>query len=178
MNFDGGEGISYNLSLEKHSLVMSQADLEPCTEPELHLEGEVKCWGFGLSFWCLMHRLPLPQSEATSHNSLLSQPSSFLGTPGAVLGMPQVLLHLSVNPTSHLESMWASRATAATLPQIPQQEWPQSWGIPDPITAITPNLGVSQLQGQQSPQTHGIPAPTTGIPPISQYPLKQKAKVI
>lgn len=41
--FDGGERISYNHSLEKtpqHSWVMSQADPEPRTEPELHFHGE------------------------------------------------------------------------------------------------------------------------------------------
>lgn len=40
VDLDRGEGISYNPSLEKHSLVMSQADPEHCTEP---VDGVVKC---------------------------------------------------------------------------------------------------------------------------------------
>lgn len=130
---------------------MSQADHEHCTEPELHLDGEVECWGCGVNFWCPMHRLPLSQRQTMSHNSLLSQPSSLLGTPGAVLGMPQVLLHLCGNPTSHLESTWASRATAATFPPLPAPTVPpDSWNSSSKERNC-PNLTESQLQGQEFP---------------------------
>lgn len=85
----------------------------------------------------------------------------------------------------HVEQCWECLRYCCTCVSIPHPTW-SPCGLPEPQLPPSPtshnrndpNLGVSQLQGQESPQSHGIPAPTPGIPPISGYPLKQKAKVI